>query len=61
MGLCFPDEKRPAFRNLVQVPKVWSFFICATSLVHVPQVHSFFILLEFCARVVSSAKLSPTI
>ena len=56
--LCFPVKKRLAFRNLVQVPKVWSYFICASFLVHIPQVRPFFILLEFCARVDNSAKLS---
>ena len=30
IGLRFPDEKRLAFRNLVQVPKVWSVFIRAS-------------------------------
>ena len=42
-GLRFPDKKRLAFRNLVQVPKVWSVFIHASFLVHVPQVRPFFL------------------
>ena len=57
-GLCFPDKKRLDFRNLVQVPKVWSVFIRASFLVHVPQFHPFFILPDFCARVDNSARLS---
>ena len=57
-GLRFPDKKRLAFRNLVQVPKVWSVFIHASFLVHIPQFRPFFILLEFCARVDNSTKLS---
>ena len=56
LGLLFPDKKRIAFRNLVQVPQNWSFFKCESYLVPVPQVCRFFILLEFCARVVNSAK-----
>ena len=55
--LRFPDKKHLAFRNLVQVPKVWLVFIPASFLVHVPQVRPFFILLEFCARVDNSEKL----
>ena len=47
IGLSFLDKKRPAFRNLVQVPKFWSVFMRASFLVHVPQVRPFFILLEF--------------
>ena len=35
MGLRFPDKNRLAFRNLVQVPKVWAVFIRASFLVHV--------------------------
>ena len=58
LGLRFPDKKHLAFRNLVQVPKVWSVFIRASFLVHVPQVRPFFILLEFCAKVDNSSKLS---
>ena len=50
-GSCYPDKKGQAFRNLAQVPKVWSVFIRAGFLVHIPQVCPFFILLEFCARV----------
>ena len=44
-GLRFPDKKRLAFRNLVQVPKVWSVFIRASFLVHVPQVRPFIVSL----------------
>ena len=40
-GSRFPDKKCLAFRNLVQVPKVWSVFIRASFLVHVPQVRPF--------------------
>ena len=57
-GLRFLDKERLPFRNLVQVPKVWSVFIGASFLIHVPQVSPFFILLEFCASVDNSAKLS---
>ena len=57
VGLRFPDKKRLSFRNLVQVPKVWSGFIHASFLIHVHQVRPF-ILLEFCARVDNSAKFA---
>ena len=40
-GLRFPDKKRQAFRNLVQVPKAWSVVKRASFLVHVPQVRPF--------------------
>ena len=55
-GLHFPDKKRLAFRNLVQVPKVWSVFIHASFLVHFPQFRSFFILPD---GMVATLFLSP--
>ena len=42
--LHFPDKKHLAFRNLFQVPKVWSVFIRASFVVHVPQGRPFLLV-----------------
>ena len=57
-GVMLPRQKALGIQKSCSVHKFWSVFIHASFLVHVPQVHPFVILLEFCARVGNSAKLS---